>query len=309
MTFLPSQVIIEPTSACNLSCKGCAFHGPERFVNRPVGMMKDEIWRKAISEIGSWGRQVNLTTHGGGEPLLYPKLKQILRFAKSFPTINVGFLTNGMLLNEDWSEFIISLGIDSVAFSIDGVNPETHRIVRQKSDLDVIENNLNAFLEMKKKAGAKKPAVMLNMVAYDEVKDQQEPFVERWIEKVSGVMISHYRNPPKSKRWPLVPEKRKPCYLLWSQMVIGWDGRLGLCCEDFDIDFPLGRVGERALEELWNGPEISEVRAIHEAGDFDLHPMCRVCDTWANDIVLETRDDDRGYKVITRASQTVYMTS
>lgn len=306
MTYIPSQVILEVTSACNLRCKGCAIHGPQHYVTRPMGMMQEKVWRTAISDIGSWGRKVNIATHGGGEPLLHPRLKEILTFARSFPELEIGFLSNGMLLDQDWSEFLVSLGLDWVSFSIDGVCPETHRIVRKKSDLNVIENNLCTLLEIKQNAGAQKPRVMLNMVAYDEVLDQRELFVERWINKVDSVMISHYRNPPDSKHWPVTPADREPCFLLWCQMVIAWDGRLGLCCEDFNIDFPLGRVTERPLLEIWNGQKISRVRNMHKRGEFDSHSMCRVCDTWADNIANESKDEARGYRIIQRASQTVY---
>ena len=305
--YFPSQVILEVTSACNLRCKGCAIHGPDSFVTRPAGPMPEEIWRTAIAEIGSWNRQLNLTTHGGGEPLLHPRLKEILQFAKSFPELQAGFLTNGMLFDTNWSEFALSVGLDWVAFSIDGVSAETHRIVRKNSDLDVIEKNLADLLSLRKREKSQKPYTSLNMVAYEEVADQKELFVKRWLNQVDNITISHYRNPPNSKRWPLVPSERTPCFLLWSQMVIASDGRVGLCCEDFNIDFPFGRIGEKPLIEIWNGPEISELRKMHEKGDFASHPMCRDCDTWADNIIQKTEDNDHiGCQMFYKASQIEY---
>ncbi len=305
--YFPSQVILEVTSACNLSCKGCAMHGPDRFVTRPTGPMPEKLWRMAIAEIGSWNRELNLTAHGGGEPLLHPRLKEILQFAKSFQKLQTGFLTNGMLLDMNWSEFVVSLGLDWIGFSIDGVSPETHRIVRKKSDLDLIEKHLIDLLSARERAKAQKPFVTLNMVAYEEVADQKDLFVERWLDKVNNITISHYRNPPDSRRWPIVPSERKPCFLLWSQMVIACDGRVGLCCEDFNIDFPFGRIGEKPLIEIWNGPEISELRKMHELGDFESHPMCRGCDTWSDNIIQKTENNDRiGCRMFHKASQTEY---
>ena len=305
--YFPSQVILEVTSTCNLSCKGCAIHGPDRFVTRPTGTMPEKYWRTAIAEIGSWNRELNLTAHGGGEPLLHPRLKEILRFAKSFPKLQTGFLTNGMLLDMNWSEFAVSLGLDWIGFSIDGVSPETHRIVRKKSDLDLIERHLLDLLSVREKSKALKPFVTLNMVAYEEVADQKELFVKRWLNKVNNITISHYRNPPHSKRWPLVPSDRKPCFLLWSQLGIACDGRVGLCCEDFNVDFPLGRIGEKPLIEIWNGPEISELRKMHERGEFESHPMCRECDTWADNIIQKTEENERtGCRMFHKASQTEY---
>ncbi len=307
--IIPVNVILETSALCNVSCLGCALHGPESFVKRPFGNMKKKIWEPAIREIGSWDKKIALTVHGGGEPLLNPELKDIILFAKTFSNIDIGFLTNGMLLDEAWADFIIDVELDWIALSIDGVLPETHDIIRNHSDLVRVEKNLNTLLKLKKRKGAVFPNVKLNMVAYDQIMDQRDAFVEKWIDKVECVMVSNYRNPPSSKRWPGVPDKREPCSLLWSQMVVAWDGRLGLCCEDFNIDFSPGRIGEEAgLLELWNGREFSRVRELHSKGLYDKHPMCKICDTWAEGYAGKGRvDAKKGYHMIELPSQTVFM--
>ena len=302
----PSQVILEVTTACNLQCKGCAIHGPERCVTRPMGNMKKEVWQKAISEIGSWERPVNLTTHGGGKPLLHPALKDILNFALLFPQIRVGFLTNGMLLDSGWANFIVSKDVDWIAFSVDGVNPKTHAVVRKGSNLSLIENNISQLLSLREKNGGQNPRVILNMVAYDEVMDQRTAFLERWLPQVDSVIISHYRNPPSSERWPGVTSKRRPCFLLWSQAVIAWDGRMGLCCEDFDIEIEIDKVETDSILESWNGRLINSIRDAHLKGHVDSLDLCKDCDSWADEIVREEIHNQKNYKVLCRASQEEY---
>ena len=302
----PSNVILEVAAVCNLSCLGCAIHGPHRFTDRSLGVMGKEVWGGAITEIGSWNHPVNLTCHGGGEPLLNPNLRDILTLAKSFPIIQTGFLTNGMLMDADWSKFVVDRQVDWVFFSIDGIDPETHRLVRKHSDLERIEANVLALIDAKKAVSSDKPAIGLNMVAYDEVLDQRRPFIQRWIDRVDSVMISHYRNPPDNRRWPIIPVVRRPCSLLWHQMVIAWDGRIGLCCEDFNIDYPIGCIEDSSLLEIYNGSKINQFRLMHKSGDFDAHPLCSICDTWADDLVYEGVDPS-GYRIKCRASQTEYM--
>ncbi len=305
-THFPAHIVLEVTSRCNLRCKGCAFHGPQAFVTRPVGDMLEEIWRTTIEQAGGWGNEVHLAVNGGGEPLLHSQLKEIVSFALSFPSLRVGFLTNGMLLDRDWAAFLVDCGMDWIALSIDGLSPETHRLVRKGSDLGIVERNLTMLLKEKERAGGKRPAISLNMVAYPEVADQEDAFIEKWIHQVDHVMVSHYRSPPSSKRWPGVPAERKPCSLLWSQMVIAWDGRMGLCCEDFNMDHSLGRVGDAPILDIWNGERMSPVRRIHEEGFFENHPLCRTCDTWADSIVREENERERGRAVLYKGSQTVY---
>jgi len=304
---IPSSIILETSALCNVSCLGCALHGPHGLVKRPFGNMKKEIWEPVIKEIGSWDKKVSIAAHGGGEPLLNKDLKEILLYAKSFPNIDIGFLTNGMLLDESWTDFIIDIRLDWVALSIDGVLPETHDIIRKNSDLLKVEENLDRLLEAKKKKKSIFPHVKLNMVAYDEIMDQKDAFVEKWKNKVETIMISKYRNPPQSKRWPNIPDKREKCNLLWSQAVISWDGRLGLCCEDHNFEFSPGSVGrEKSLLDLWNGKEFSRVRQIHVNEQYHEHPMCSVCDSWAEDYARKNLDNKRGYSVVQSPSQTVY---
>ncbi|MBF0111349.1 MAG: radical SAM protein [Desulfamplus sp.] len=306
-TYFPTQVVLEVTSRCNLACKGCAIHGADSFTTRKTGDMQEEDWRAAIKEIGSWDRELNLTAHGGGEPLLHPNFKEILKLSKSFPKLNTGFLTNGMLFNKEWAEFVVDIELDWIGFSIDGVSPQTHKMVRSGSNLELIEKHLLDLLSIKEHAKRDKPTVTLNMVAYDEVYDQKEQFVQKWLNKVDNITISHYRNPPSSRRAALVPEKREPCFLLWSQMVIASDGRVGLCCEDFNIDFELGKIGKKPLIEIWNGSEISKLRKMHEDREFTSHPMCRDCDTWSDNIIQKTEENrNLGFKMLHRASQTEY---
>ena len=152
----PNNIVLEVTTKCNLICKGCALHGPSKCVDRPTGSMAQFTWEKVIHEIGSWNRPVSVIAHGGGEPLIHPQLKQIIHDAKRYPHVTIGFLTNGMLLDESWTEYLISAGLDWISFSIDGVSPETHRQIRKNSDLKTIESNLRFLIHSKRKSGNKK---------------------------------------------------------------------------------------------------------------------------------------------------------
>jgi radical SAM protein with 4Fe4S-binding SPASM domain len=305
-TSAPKHVILEVTSACNFICKGCAFHGPDKQTDRQVGHMKRETWEPVLDQIGSWGTPVNISAHGGGEPLLNPRFKEILLHAKQYDNIEVGFLSHGMLFDEEWAQFVIDNKIDWVAFSVDGVDPDTHLIVREKSDLDLIVKNIERFMDMKEAAGVSEPRIMLNMVAYQEIAYQQKAFVNRWAQRANGVMVSHYRHPPSSKRWPNIPKVRKPCNLLWNQLTISSDGRIALCCEDFNVDHSPGHVKDDTLENIWQGEYWTHVRGLHQSGDYDAHPMCAVCDTWADDTTTEHYDSEIHCHVIKSPSQKVY---
>ncbi|HVD91108.1 MAG TPA: SPASM domain-containing protein, partial [Vicinamibacterales bacterium] len=54
------------------------------------------------------------------------------------------------------------------------------------------------------------------------------------------------------------------------------DGRVSLCCADFDGRTILGDVNGASIEEIWNGEPYREARRLHlESGGPD---VCQSCD-------------------------------
>lgn len=61
-------------------------------------------------------------------------------------------------------------------------------------------------------------------------------------------------------------------------MSIHWDGNVALCVGDIDGKHRLGNLGESSIKDLWNGKEISTIRALHRKSEFAAIPLCRTCD-------------------------------
>jgi MoaA/NifB/PqqE/SkfB family radical SAM enzyme len=127
--------------------------------------MSSDLWGKILKELAQSGNHHTLITHGAGEPLLYPRLFELLAAAKALPNLTVGFMTNVMLLTPDVSREIMRLGVDWLAFSVDGVEPESHARYRRGSDLNVIEKHLSYLIHLKKKQGENTPVLSFNMKA------------------------------------------------------------------------------------------------------------------------------------------------
>jgi radical SAM protein with 4Fe4S-binding SPASM domain len=55
-----------------------------------------------------------------------------------------------------------------------------------------------------------------------------------------------------------------------------WDGRVSLCCADFDGRHILGDLRTSTIEEIWNGPAYRAVRRqqLENGGP----EICRSCD-------------------------------
>jgi len=220
----PASILLEPTNACNLRCRMCPAYGEGVKKRRDVGFIKKEIWGKIIDEIGSWPGSVNLDIHGAGEPLLHPDFFEIVSYAKKMKNITVGFLCNATLLDQEKAKSVIELGVDWICFSVDGAEKEIFEYYRQGAVLDNVEENIRFLSSLRREA---KPYISLNMVHHEEA--DLEAFIDKWSGVVDSLTISAKR--PVDREDNVRLRLLKPCPMLYRQIVIGWPGKTGLCCE------------------------------------------------------------------------------
>jgi MoaA/NifB/PqqE/SkfB family radical SAM enzyme len=140
--FPPSVVQIEITNRCNMRCKWCYRENLEMLGQ--VGDMPFDPLMKLIEEC----RGVRLLhLFGEGEPLMYPRIIEVIRHAAKYvrtPSVT----TNGTMLRHLGKELVES-GLGELAVSIDATDPETFRAIR-KVDLNRILDNMRYFTSISK---------------------------------------------------------------------------------------------------------------------------------------------------------------
>lgn len=301
----PRSYFVELTNYCNLRCSMCNFHSPIVTGKREKGFMDISLAKNIIDQIGKTGFDSWVALHGAGEPLLHKGLIDILKFASKHENIRCGFLTNAVLLDEEVTHKILDAGISWIGFSVDGIVKEKFEKYRVGSDFERIINNVLYFLELNNKKDGK-VKTLVNMTVQDEMKEDVDKFIDFWIDKVDEVAISPCR-PVGSRENVLVDEgaKRVSCYMLYEMMVIFWDGKVGLCCEDWFNDEDMGDMRFQGLEEIWNGTRFNRARRLHEKGSFDKIPLCRDCNSWFRGS-SEEKDEKRQCMILKNAWQYVY---
>ncbi len=307
---MPSTVYIELTNHCNLRCIMCTFHSPlSPFLSngklpREKGFMERDLALRIIDELGQSKQPISIALHGAGEPLLHKELASIVSHGAKYENLDIGFLTNSMLLSKSKSLELISAGLKWISFSIDGNNPELFNRYRKGGDYNKVFNNVVEFIELAKVLS---PSLRthINMTVQEEMWPQVDEFVKFWLQKVERVSISPCR-PMGSRKSELVPPnvKRIPCYMLYSMMVIFWDGSVGICCEDWFNEGKMGNVKEKSLSFIWKGKKFSWAREMHEKGLYHKIPLCKDCDIWFNGTPEVTYQE--GYAVTKNAWQWEY---
>lgn len=170
---LPTLAMIEISSRCNLSCVMC----PRSLGKSPTGGSGD-IVLEAFDRLESLFPHLDdIVLSWIGEPLLHPQLGRILERVRAYRA-NVHITSNGMLLDDEMAELLVSKGLDGLAISIDAADEQLYRQIRQGGDLDRVQENIRRVQRAKRRHGSQRPRLRLTFVAMKENADQFLPLMQ-----------------------------------------------------------------------------------------------------------------------------------
>lgn len=153
----PYQLMqIESSMHCNLECVMC----PWVDIHTEIKLLSKETFSNILPYL-PLAAEVDLT--GGGEPLANPLLTEMVLAVKQ-AGCEVGFSTNGTLLNRSLSKTLIQMGLDWISFSFDAAYPDTYHQIRQGSSFDTVVSNIRMMGELKDQLGSKAPRIMMVFV-------------------------------------------------------------------------------------------------------------------------------------------------
>jgi len=268
----PLELALEITNRCNADCIMCS----RRHMQRPIGDMDLGLFKKIIDKAKSYTELIWL--HLAGEPLLHPKLFEMITYAKSCG-IKLGMSTNAISLDEGKATKIIASGLDLLIISFDGATKETYEKIRQLSNYEKTLGNIMCYLRQKSH-NKKGPYTQMQLVYMEENKKEAMDFMRMWKgTSAEDVRLKPYFQFPDSAIGEGSPlsGKVKPCFLLWRQCSIYWDGTVVSCCWDFLGSTPLGNIKDAPLAKIWNGAPMQAMRKKHLEGRYREIELCRNC--------------------------------
>ncbi|MDD2731682.1 MAG: radical SAM protein [Candidatus Pacebacteria bacterium] len=106
---------IEPTTCCQLKCPGC-YRGRDKDGVACMYLDLDELKNQINRFINE--RNVETISIAGGEPLLYPKLKELILYIKS-RKLKTRIFTNGVLLDAELLEKLKEWGASEIVIHVD----------------------------------------------------------------------------------------------------------------------------------------------------------------------------------------------
>jgi MoaA/NifB/PqqE/SkfB family radical SAM enzyme len=147
------RIQVEPALECNLSCALC----PWAESRSGHGIM---AWDTFSHLAPSFRLVQTVDFTGGGEPTLNGELPAMLLVAKELGC-EVGFSTNGMLLNADLAADLVGVGVDWVNFSVDGASAPVYEGIRGKGDFGLVAQNIEGMRDTRARRRAITPRLTL----------------------------------------------------------------------------------------------------------------------------------------------------
>jgi MoaA/NifB/PqqE/SkfB family radical SAM enzyme len=265
---LPEIVQIESTNICNARCVFC----PRDEMRRRQGVMDTVLYRRVVDQCAELGiRHVRL--HNYGEPFVDRDLAGKVAYAKQRGIAEVGVISNGSLIDDQVARDVVAAGLDAINISVDAAGREVFERTRVGLKYDTVIANVERLVRVRHELGRTRPKLILSFVRQGNGAEEQA-FIDHWRTIADKIHITDLHN------WAGTLNResdvRYPCYRPWLTFTVLWDGRVSLCCADFDGRVIVGDIRESTLRDIWEGDAYRRVRHEHlESGG---PGICHACD-------------------------------
>jgi radical SAM protein with 4Fe4S-binding SPASM domain len=270
----PTHLEVEASSACNLRCPMCKS---TEMRNAGIKFGKNMDWglyKKIIDECAK-SSIYSIKLSWRGEPLVHPKIADMVKYAKDSGIKDVAFLTNGVLLNEDLVSKFVRYGLDWVSVSFDGFKVDYERIRFPAKFEDVIDN-IKYARECREYFNRGRPQIRVQSIQ-SVIEGREEEFLKLW----EGIADKVYFIPDQVRTLEEKDFNQDIDYICpnpWQRMVIAADGTVPQCIADYSCGAILGNVNTQTISEIWHGTEFELFRKQMKGGYRLKRKPCRICE-------------------------------
>lgn len=244
----PRHLFIETTASCNLSCDYC----PREKVNKH---MDYDLFKRIIDESSEYGSR-SFSLHLFGEPMLYPKIWEAIRYIKKKNRRHTILLTSNGTMFERFIGEIERSDVDKLIWSW---RPEAKFSEETKERL--------------RRWGKLTVRLIKEAVPETEMRNWGN-----W-PNVEIRSLHNYGGEISLEKFGVSPTKsgtRYPCYHLFLAPAIAWNGKFLMCCSDPHQKEVFGDINTESIAQSWK--RLDGVRESHLKGSYE--GICKTCDVW-----------------------------
>lgn len=269
----PTHLEIEASSACQMRCPMCktAEMIKKGIIN--AGLMDFELYKKIIDDCSREPLH-SIKLSWRGEPLLNPRIVEMIVYAKQQGIRDVAFLSNGERLHPELIEALIDSGLDWISISFDGMG-EIYNRIRKPAIFEETLEKIRYFRAYRDRRQKIKPLIRIQSV-HSAIRGREGDFLKLWEGVADRVnIIADQKRSTEEKDYIHDPDYI--CPSPWQRMCIAWDGKVVQCYGDYLEGNILGNVSEKSLRAIWKDKPFQELRLLMKQGKRLLTKPCRTC--------------------------------
>lgn len=185
---------------------------------------------------------------------------------------------------------LISSGLDSIKFSINGGSAESYKNIHGKDDYHKVIENLKSLSNYKRSNGLKF-AIYISFVVTSVTKEEKNSFYLDMKEYADDIVFTNVRNQAglmyDDVTQLLVDDPRAnikdrvPCPQVFNAITITCEGFVSACCADFQNYLIVGDLRKQSLKEIWQSESFCGLRKAHLQQNLE-NTLCYNCVYHAN---------------------------
>ena len=286
----PSQVIVDATEVCNLACIHCPHPGFKHSAHYAARYLPLELHHKMVDEVREHGqgacRYLRYTSNG--EPLVHPKIYEMLDYAVARSGVFVTLTTNGTIMNEKRIAKLLASGLHMVDISLDALTPQTYARVRVDGDLEVTQRNVHTLLRLKRELGGA-TRVVVSFVEQPQNTHEAAAFEAHWRSTAVDEVVMRRLHSAAGGVTRIAADmltrqkkaQRYPCLYPWERISLNPRGDLAFCPQDWVHGSVIADFRTATIRDTWRGEAYRKLRTAHLANEFSGHGFCGQCPDWA----------------------------
>jgi radical SAM protein with 4Fe4S-binding SPASM domain len=229
----------------------------------PQGYMNTEVFHKIVAELPP---STVVVPFYRGESLLHRDFAEYMQALKKFKAVQLA--TNGDYLNRINQKAILN----NVSFL--SISLHDYRL----------PNRVN-YLPFLKECRDKDLDIQVSILETLVTQSTKKRLKRMWLKHVNRVRI--YKEHSVNGFGSMDTSTTECCSKPFEDMVIYWDGQVGLCNHDWNNSTSLGNVILSSISDVWQGIEYQSVRFLHENNKRSHVNTCQSCSFQSNQIYGE----------------------
>jgi radical SAM protein with 4Fe4S-binding SPASM domain len=193
-------------------------------------------------------------------------------YAKEKGVKEVSFLTNSLVIDNDYARRLAEIKVDYISVSIDGVYEDYERI-RKPATFDGILRRLEDLKEIRDTIGKGYPRIKVNTI-WTKVKDRIDDYYKIF-SPLADIISFNPDYDYTQEATEIDPDHI--CQYPWQRFTVKWNGDVPMCISDWDSEVILGNITKSTIFEIWNGDKMNQIRQDQQNHRIRNYAPCRKC--------------------------------